>query len=407
MKLGRHALIVFAVLLALHGLLGTFPKIMTAFGVGPSLVWFRDMHSMLAASDSAAAGFDPSLKNPYDLGAEKHIYTDWWYALSRFGLTRGDAFWLGGLVIALFWLAVSFVLRVRSSRDAAWTLLLCASPPVWLAVNRANPDLLIFALLTPVVFLLAHRERWLRLLAPVPVALATGLKFFPALAGVVFLYPAASRREGWQRWTLIAVLTAFLVWSLEDDVQRYLAASWVGRGLFTFGAAAIPIHFGVNIDAALSLGRLLGVSLIAWFVWRQPADAATAENPPSRDRMFFLMGAAVLGGSFFLTVGYLYKIIFAVWLLPVLLARSTQTDAAARAARLSLACLVGLVWVEGLVCAVISLWPGTVGPEDRVLLHRAAATIAGLLAWGFILPVMKMFGAELRSILPRFGSTRT
>ena len=400
-------MIVLAVLLALHGLLGAFPKIMTAFGVGPSLVWFRDLHSMLAASDSAAAGFDPSLENPYDLGAEKHIYTDWWYALSRFGLTRGDAFWLGGLVIALFWLAASFVLRIRSAHDVVWTLLLCASPPVWLAVNRANPDLLIFALLTPVVFLLSHRERWLRLLAPVPVALATGLKFFPALAGVVFLYPAASRREGWQRWTLIAVLTAFLAWSLEDDVQRYLAASWVGRGLFTFGAAAIPIHYGVNIGAAVALGRLLGVSLIAWFVWRQPADAAPAENTPSRDRMFFLMGAAVLGGSFFLTVGYLYKIIFAVWLLPALLARSAQTGAGARAVRLSLVCLVGLVWIEGVMCAVISIWPAFAEAVGRVLLHRTAATIAGLLAWGFILPVIKTFAAELKSILPRFGSPRT
>jgi hypothetical protein len=164
------------------------------------------------------------------------------------------------------------------------------------------------------------------------------------------------------------------------------------------------MHFGLNIEAVISLGRLLGAGLLFWFVWRRPADAVRAESTTARDRMFFLMGAAVLGGSFFLTVGYLYKIIFAVWLLPVLLARSAQSDAGARTARLGLFCLVGLVWIEALVCAVISFWPAVAGPEGRVLLHRTAATMAGLLAWGFILPVMAIFAAELRANFPKFGT---
>ncbi|MDB6115598.1 MAG: hypothetical protein JWQ62_2543 [Lacunisphaera sp.] len=53
MKDGRLKLLLLAVLLVRHMLLGFFPRIMTDFGVGRSVVWFRDMHSMLAASDAA------------------------------------------------------------------------------------------------------------------------------------------------------------------------------------------------------------------------------------------------------------------------------------------------------------------------------------------------------------------
>ena len=209
MKAGRLKWLLLAVLLGLHGLLGSFPQIMTSFGVGRSVVWFRDMHSMLAASDAVRDGLNPFIDNPYDLGGERHIYPDWWFALAWVGLNRADTFWLGWVVVCLFWLAVLAVVPLRTMREFGWTLLICASPPFWLAINRANPDLLVFALLTPVVPLLMHHNKWIRLLAPWPVALATGLKFFPALAGAVFLNPAPASRENRQKWLLIAALLVF------------------------------------------------------------------------------------------------------------------------------------------------------------------------------------------------------
>jgi len=394
MKEHRYKWMLLAVILGLHGLLGNVPQIMSAFGVGRSVVWFRDMHSMLAASDAAHDGLNPYVDNPYDIGRERHIYPDWWFALGQAGLTRPDSYWLGWVVVGLFWLAVLAVVPGRSPGELGWTLLICASPPFWLGVNRANPDLLIFALLTPVVPLLFHHNRWVRLLAPWPVALAAGLKFFPALAGVVFLKPAPSRREGQLQWLLIAALLLFLVWAQADDVQRYLQAGWIARGQFIFGAAAVPLHYGGNPDFWLNAGRVAGAALMlaAFFhCWRQPV---VRPGGTEREWGFFIMGAAVLAGGFFLTVGYLYKIVFAVWLLPVLLplaARSGQPGM-----RLSLACLAGMVWVEGLVCAALALWPQPVDAFTRILLHRMAAVISGLLAWGFLLPVVHVFGAELR-----------
>jgi hypothetical protein len=309
-------------------------------------------------------------------------------------LTRPDSYWLGWVVAGLFWLAVLAVAPVRSPRELGWTLLICASPPFWLGVNRANPDLLIFALLTPVVPLLFHHNKWVRLLAPWPVALAAGLKFFPALAGVVFLKPAPSRREGWLLWLLIAALLVFLVWAQADDVQRYLAAGWIARGQFIFGAAAVPLHYGGSPDLWLNTGRVAGVALVLAAFFHHRGTPVVRPGGTEQEWSFFVMGAAVVGGGFFLTVGYLYKIVFAVWLLPVLLPLAARPGQ--RGMRCSLGCLAGMVWVEGLVCAALTLWPQPQDAFTRILLHRMAAIISGLLAWGFLLPVVFVFGAELR-----------
>jgi hypothetical protein len=391
----RFSWLLLAVLLGLHGLLGAFPQIMTGMGVGRSGIWFRDTHSMLAASDAAGEGLDPFVNNPHDLGKERHIYPDWWFALGWAGLTRADTFWLGWVVVGLFWLAVLAVVPLRAPRDLGWTLLICASPPFWLAVNRANPDLLVFALLTPVVPMLLQRNKWIRLLAPGPVALATGLKFFPVLAGAVFLQPAASRRENGLRWVIIAGLGLLLAWSLEDDVARYVTAGWLGRGLFTFGAAAAALHCGGDPDFWVNAGRLAGLLLVAWGVWRG-ASGEKLDPRPERDERFHLMGTAVLAGLFFLTVGYLYKIIFVVWLLPGLLAGAGMPGVPGRRARWALGCLAGLVWIEGLGCAVLSSWPHLADAPTQVMIRRTAATLSGLLAWGFLAPLAVGFGVRLR-----------
>ena len=86
----RYRLIFVVVILGLHGLFAFIPQLLEAFGVAKLDIWFRDTYAMLAASDSAQAGFDPFVENLYDLIQERHIYSDWWYALGKLGLdSRG------------------------------------------------------------------------------------------------------------------------------------------------------------------------------------------------------------------------------------------------------------------------------------------------------------------------------
>lgn len=397
----RRRLAFAAIVLAAHVLLGALPTVLEIFGVPKSQVWFRDTYAMLAASDSAKAGYNPFVENPYDLIHERHIYPDWWYALGALGLDRSDYVALGLGGVAAFWLAVLVVLPFRTRGQFWFAVAFCLSPPFWLAVNRGNPDLLVFAIMTPAVFLLHARPAWLRQLAPLPLVLATGLKYFPVLGGIILVEPVATRRERLGRIAVAVAGAALLAWSLADDVRNYLAVDWVARGQYTFGAGAIPMKFGVGADLALGLGRIAGAALVAWGIGRPAATGELVTAPPPRLRSFLLMGVAVTAGNFFLTVGYLYKIVFAVWLLPEVFRWREAGGEPARLARFALGCLIAAVWFMPLVCVTSYEWIGWFGPAHEATIRRLAAAFADLLAWGAMVPLVMIFGAHLAALRRR------
>ena len=395
----QYRLLFVAVLVALHGLIGWFPEILHIFGVAKLGLWFRDSYAMLAASDSAQAGFNPFVFNPFDLIGERHIYSDWWYLLGDFGLNRSHYLWVGGAVVVAFWTAVVLVLPFRSRREFWWSLAICGSPPFWLAVNRANPDILLFAILTMTVPLLMHRRLWVRLLSPLPVALAIGLKYFPIVAGIVLLTPGRDKRENILRAIVIAVLGIFLTWSLWDAVKNYLDVSWIARGQFIFGASAIPRNFSMDMDIWLWVGRATGLLVVVLALSRFGGESnATVESKTiQNDRLYALMGTAVVAGNFFLTIGFLYKVIFAVWVLPQCLRLSGLNEPWSRSSRWALWGMVALVWMEGLGCVSSFQWLPWVGPEAEAPVRRAISTLAGLLAWGMMVPLVMMFGHNLKA----------
>jgi hypothetical protein len=397
----RYRLIFLAVLMAVYGGLAIWPDIMTVFGVGKLDIWFRDTHAMLAASDSAQAGYDLFVKNPYDLSHERHIYSDWWYLLGRMGLDRDDYLWVGFGVVLAFWLAVVAVLPLHTRRDLWWSLALCLSPPFWLAVNRANPDLLVFALLTLTVSLLMHHRLGMRLLSPWPVALVTGLKYFPILGGIILLRPSGSRRENWLRAGVILVLGGLLVWSLWDDVQNYLDVSWVARGQFIFGAMATPANYGWVMDSWLMLGRVTGIGLVVICVVLpstiRPVDIREVEM----SRLYALMGAALLAGNFFLTIGYFYKVVFAVWLLPACFDLQQQQDPLAKQAKWFLGALIAMVWLEPIMRASDVFWADAVEQSGLVAVRRGTAVMANVLGWVAMVPAVRIMGGYLRQFWSR------
>jgi hypothetical protein len=394
----RYRLIFIVVIAGLHLLFALLPDLLTAFRVGKLDPWFRDTYAMLAASDSSHAGYDPFVENPYDLFGERHIYSDWWYGLGRMGLTRTDYLWVGSVIVLAFWCAVVAVLPLRRRRDLWWAIALCASPPFWLAVNRANPDLLLFALLTISIPVLLDQRRWVRLLAPWPIALATGLKYFPLLGGIVLLHPARSRTEYRLRLLLTSLLLAVLGWSLRDDVANYLNVNWVARGQFIFGAAAIPANYNLRMDIYLMVGRVIGLAIVFGSIVVPSFATRNFVSAHERNWLLAVLGAAVLAGNFFLTVGYLYKVIFAVWLLPLGMDLLDAGKRVARPARWVLTGLVCAVWLEALVRVSSFMWVPWLQGASAIAIRSGAAIVANVIEWTVMIPLAMLVGFYLKSI---------
>jgi hypothetical protein len=109
------------------------------------------------------------------------------------------------------------------------------------------------------------------------------------------------------------------------------------------------------------------------------------------------MGVAVVAENFFLTVGFLYKILFAIWVLPECLNLAAGKSRFALPARLTVGCLVALVWVMPLASAGSPLWLDWLGSATEAPVRRGVSIVADLLAWGVMVPLVLMFGASLRA----------
>ena len=65
---------------------------------------------------------------------------------------------------------------------------------------------------------------------------ATGLKFYPAVAGIILLFPSRSRREILWQVGVFAGLLILLLCDQAESIRRYLTGHTQPDGFFTFGA---------------------------------------------------------------------------------------------------------------------------------------------------------------------------
>lgn len=329
-----------------------WPDFMWTIGAGHAGVWFLDINTLLASNDAVAQGLNPYLPNPLDYTHDPHVYSDWWLQLRHLGLGRKDRLWMGAVIDGLFFLALFWRLRAASFREGLVLWLLIWSPPFILGFNRANPDLLVYALLVPAIAALSCRDWRLRALGCALITLAIGLKYYPVVAvGLVLL--AARDRTDLLRLTIIwVVLGLALVWNLYDDVVRSPGLMTAQAGFYTFGAAALAANLG-HEWLVYCVGLLLALAVFARG-WRRPVFAAERAGGP--DHAAFVLGAGLLVVCYFLTISYTYRMVFALMALPwlVQLTRGPRPVERRYAWGVLLTSLV-LFWSDGLVVLLVNM----------------------------------------------------
>ena len=367
---GARLLFIF---LTLAGLLAfaAAPGLKRTLGLNHFDLWFSDSYAVLAAVDAHRAGLDTLVSNPLDLLDRPHSYTDWWYALGPLGLTRADNFLVGASWVAAFLLVTWLTLRPTHPGAALGCTLLVLSPPVLLALNRANNDLVIFTLLGLAALLLHPRRPWSWLPALALIALATGLKFYPVVGAAVFLLVRPARRLTAALALSVPVLALVLRDVLPDIARGQFP---LPPGLYCMGAGQLFRDLGYHGSGVpLFAGLLLAIP--AWALVRARLTTGLADD--SRDfapRALFLLGAATLTACFLAGISYGYRWIFSLWLAPWLLA--TRRDLTLAPSRRRLATATGsllllIVWLDGTYCLVTN---ALVGPMPSAQLQSRQLT---------------------------------
>ncbi len=313
-------------------------------------IWFLDLFAILASNEAVAAGQDAYTPNPLDYQRRPHVYGPWWLELHRAGLTRADKTWLGLAIVGAFFAVAMSWLRPRDLRSLLWYLAVFCTTAMLLALERANNDLVIFLVLSPLVPCLLSPLPAVRWLALPLIGLAAELKFYPALAGVLLLAPAAPRELRWRLAAGLALL-ALVGWHMAPALARTVPLLPQPAGVMTFGSTtgfdALGWRGPGAQAAALAMGAVLGIMVARrrWFDGWEPTPAQRSEW------LHFVLGATLLTGCFFAGKNFSYRWVFALWLAPLLWSLSTAADTPVhlrRLARVTGGLLLFVLWHEPL-----------------------------------------------------------
>lgn len=98
-------------------------------------------------------------------------------------------------------------------------------------------------------------------------------------------------------------------------------------------------------------------------------------------------------------MGFLYKGIFAVWLLPAFLIWAAGTGPLRGLARGWLALVIVILWFVPLVCLASPWWLEWLGAASEAPVRRSAAALVDALAWVVVVPVLWLAVPMLRALV--------
>ena len=386
----RWALV--AVVAVWFGGFALWPAAFPYVGVNHYGVWFLDAFAILASNDAVARGLDPYVPNPLDYFNRPHVYSPWWLELHRIGLGRAEILAVGWTLTVGFLAAALSRLRPQSLCEVGWYALIVGAPPMLLGVNRANNDLLIFVLLTPVVTCMFDARRTVRLFAVVLIALAAGLKFFPAAAGLVLLASVrGDAKEIRARLALAALALVLVAANIAPNLPQVVGILPKAEGLMTFGAVNLPASLGVPAGIARWIGLACAAGWVT-AVWRARWTEQWRIAPEMQAAWLgFVLGGVLLTGCFLTGTNYGYRWVFGIWLAPLLwkLWRDPAAPLAVRRwARITAGLLVFSLWADALLSTLLRLARPWVSPE---MAWRIADTFFALeqpLTWAFFAGVL-------------------
>jgi hypothetical protein len=345
-------------------------------------LWFIDTYAILASNDALASGANPYASNRFDYMGRPHVYGPWWLYLHHLGLDREDSLGVGLALVAAFVTTAVLFLRPRTGGSFLWCIGVFCTTPILLGLERANNDLVVFLILTPLVPCLLSGNLVLRWISIPLIVLATGLKYYPFAASVM-LMARAPALEIQRRLVVSGILFALVGWHVLGSVPGFVAIPAPG-GVLAFGATAPFSELGINgIVPRLTVCALALTVFALW--WRSSAFRYwTAGSLVQRDWMYFTLGSVLLSACFFAGQNYAYRWVFSIWLAPFLLTLLQDSDVPAgvrRLAWITATLLIFVLWLKTPLAFVIHRWP----IEEVSQVSRWLSWVMQLFTWALMI----------------------
>lgn len=369
-------------------------------GINTYGTWFLDSYAILASNDAQAFGLDVYKPNPLDPFHRPHVYSSWWLCLGSFGLTRADTLWVSLVLVGGFVLTALAALRPRRYSEAAFYAAVLLAPPMLLAINRANNDLVVFVLLAILPSCVLASSRIVRNVVPFLVAFATGLKYYPAAAALLLL-TGRDRREARARVLIQALLFAVVGISIAGDLRRLPGLMPKTEGLMTFGSTAIPSMLNWRLGPWVLAAGIVGLAIAAALWMRQARSGESDRSAGKADacELRFVLGAALLCACFWLGMNQGYRWVFAVWLAPWLWREgfAVAPGTRDRLARATGFLLIAVLWTDSFIAIGLNRLLRTVPLATLLRWSNGLYALEQPMTWTFFACLLALLIRFLRS----------
>jgi hypothetical protein len=364
------ALVLFCGMSILHGCgnLALYEAILRWDGVAPFQFPFVDISGSLAAWECARQGVDVILSDPCDVLRRGYTYSPLWMAASPIPLGVADTTAVGWGLDLLFIASLGLLPPPRSQIELAFMLAATLSTMVAFALERANPDILLF-MMTLMAGSLAECRLSLRLLGYSLALLAALLKYYPIMALIILF---RERLPVFVAAALLILGSLAAFWA-QYHVEIARGLPNIPRGTYIedlFAAQNLPFLLGEAAAAAAQpsstaplVGQITGGALYAMLLGVSIAIcrrlsargrfSARLAALTDLERIFLVIGSAAITGCFFAGQSLGYRGVFLLFIMPGLLAVARAGTPEARRVGLGTAAtVVFLMWGECLRLAI-------------------------------------------------------
>jgi hypothetical protein len=348
-----------------------YGQILTWYGISPFRFPFLDISAWLAVWECARQGVDVISANPCDVLQRSYSCSPLWITGSVIPLGVSDTPVVGWLLGLVFLLSLSLLPAPRRLSELILILPATLSTMVVFALERANPDVLLF-LMALTTGVLAECRLFFRILGYLLALLAALLKYYPIMILVIVFREAKSV---FVALTMLVLGCLAVFWAEYNvDIARGLPS--IAHGPYNtdlFAAKNLPALLGEAAASAAApstwaplaqrivtgglYATLLGFSLA---ICRQLSGIdqlrralASLTRP---ERVFLVIGSAVIAGCFFAGQSIGYRGVYFLLVMPGLLAISRSSGADIRMLSLGTSIVI-----------VLLMW----GECFRLALHRA------------------------------------
>lgn len=288
---------------------------------------FIDARIITGGAESHELGFKPEIENPQDPYGRLFNLPSAWKLLFLLGINQSHTSIFAGILAVSFF--VGLVLFAGSlNSNSVFLLAICTfSPPVMLALERGNVDLLIFLLcVLSLVWLEKNQILSLSLLW-----IAGILKIYPIFGLTCIFY---LDKKNFSRLFMFFMF-AFGAYSLLtlDSFRRAFSNTEVGFDL-SYGLGVLPFYVEIVSGSYLytliaSLASILFVILIVFLVLNLWAlSHYLLVGTDIFHLSAFRLGAGIYIGTFLLGNNWDYRLIFLLFTIPQLIDWGKQTRVA-------------------------------------------------------------------------------